>query len=330
MRKILVIQTASIGDVILTTPLLEKLRYLYPDAEIDFLLKKGNESLFNSHPYLHYIYIWNKETNKYGNLLQILKTIRNKKYDLVVNVQRFATSGIITAFSKAKTTVGFDKNPFSVFFSKRIKHKIGKGIHEVERNMELLAFLPSNRKFDVRLYPSDENFASVAQYKSHIYICIAPASLWETKQFPKNKWIEFIKSLDGELSIYLLGSKNDIALCEDIISASNSKNIVSLSGKLSMLESAALMKNALMNYVNDSSPLHLASATNAKVTAVFCSTVAEFGFGPLSDDAVVIEVKEKLACRPCGLHGYHKCPEKHFKCALDIDVQLLKNRIKSE
>jgi ADP-heptose:LPS heptosyltransferase len=330
MKKILVIQTASIGDVILTTPLLEKLHFLYSDAEIDFLLKKGNESLFTSHPYLHKIYIWNKETDKYKNLWQILKTIRNKKYNLLINVQRFATSGFVTAFSNANITVGFDKNPFSAFFSKRIKHKIGSGIHEVERNMELLADLPTNQKFNVRLYPTDENFASVAQYKRHKYIRIAPASLWETKQFPKNKWIDFIKSLDGELNIYLLGSKNDISLCEDIISACNDKNIANLSGKLNMLESAALMKDAYMNYVNDSSPLHLASATNAKVTAVFCSTVPEFGFGPLSDDAVIVEVKEKLACRPCGLHGYHECPEKHFKCALNIDIQLLKNRIKSE
>jgi len=327
MNKILIIQTASIGDVILTTPLLEKLHYLYPDASIDFLLKKGNESLFESHPYLHYVYIWDKKTAKYKNLFHLLKQIRKKKYDLVVNIQRFATSGFITAFSKAATTIGFDKNPFSFLFSKKIKHLIGKGLHEVERNLELLAHLPCNHKLSIRLYPSVADFAKVAYLKVNIYICIAPASLWETKQFPKNKWIEFINTIDNDINIYLLGAKNDVFLCDDIISGTNNKKCINLAGKLSMLESAALIKDAHMNYVNDSSPLHLASATNARVTAVFCSTVPEFGFGPISDDAEIIEVAEKLNCRPCGLHGYHDCPEKHFKCAMDIDIQRLKNRL---
>jgi heptosyltransferase-2 len=327
MNKILLIQTASIGDVILTTPLLEKLHYLYPDACIDFLLKKGNASLFESHPYLKHVYIWDKKTDKYKNLFRLLKQIRKEKYDMVVNIQRFATSGFITVFSKAATTIGFDKNPFSFLFSKRVKHLIGNGLHEVERNMELLAHLPCEQKFNIRLYPSADDFAKVAHLKTDKYICIAPASLWETKQFPKNKWIDFIKTLDGELQLFLLGAENDNLLCDQIIAASNYGKAHNLAGKLSMLESAALIKDAHMNYVNDSSPLHLASATNARLTAIFCSTVPQFGFGPLSDDAEIIEVTEKLNCRPCGLHGYHECPEKHFKCAMDIDIQRLKNRL---
>jgi heptosyltransferase-2 len=83
------------------------------------------------------------------------------------------------------------------------------------------------------------------------------------------------------------------------------------------------MKDATMNYVNDSAPMHLASAMNAPVTAIFCSTVPAFGFGPLSNKSVVIESKEKLTCRPCGLHGYRACPQKHFKCATTIESDAL-------
>jgi len=102
---------------------------------------------------------------------------------------------------------------------------------------------------------------------------------------------------------------------------------VNLAGKLSFLESAALMKDAKMNFTNDSAPMHLASAVNAPVTAIFCSTVAAFGFGPLSDDSFVVETKEQLDCRPCGLHGFSKCPEKHFKCALTINSDQLTLRL---
>jgi heptosyltransferase-2 len=97
-----------------------------------------------------------------------------------------------------------------------------------------------------------------------------------------------------------------------------------LAGKLTFLQSAALMKSAEMNYVNDSAPMHFASAMNAPVTAVYCSTVPAFGFGPLSDIRFIVQHEAPLYCRPCGLHGFRQCPEKHFRCAKEIrDGQLL-------
>ena len=96
---------------------------------------------------------------------------------------------------------------------------------------------------------------------------------------------------------------------------------MNLCGKLSLLQSAALIKNAEMNYVTDSAPMHLASAMDASTTTIFCSTIPDFGFGPLASNSKVVETKEKLNCRPCGLHGFKKCPEKHFKCANNILIQ---------
>ena len=103
-----------------------------------------------------------------------------------------------------------------------------------------------------------------------------------------------------------------------------------LAGQLSFLQSAALMEQASMNYVNDSAPMHFASAVNAPVTAVYCSTIPAFGFGPLSDEKFIVEIKEPLDCRPCGLHGYRACPRGHFNCAYKIeDSQLLQTLIPS-
>ena len=102
---------------------------------------------------------------------------------------------------------------------------------------------------------------------------------------------------------------------------------MNLAGKLSFLESTALMRDAVMNFMNDSAPLHLASAVNAKITAIFCSTVPSFGFGPMSEDSIIVQTKEKLKCKPCGLHGLKDCPEDHFKCAITIDKNELLKRI---
>jgi heptosyltransferase-2 len=101
-----------------------------------------------------------------------------------------------------------------------------------------------------------------------------------------------------------------------------------IAGQLSLLQSAALMSRAKRNFVNDSGPLHLCSAMNAPVTAVFCSTLPSFGFGPLSVDSSIVETKEKLSCRPCGLHGKKVCPEGHFKCGNGIDANELLNTLK--
>lgn len=121
-----------------------------------------------------------------------------------------------------------------------------------------------------------------------------------------------------------MGGKDDRSLCEAIIQMTNSKRPLNLCGELSFLQSAALMRHASMNYVNDSAPMHFASAMNAPVTAIYCSTVPALGYGPLSDIKFIVEREEPLYCRPCGLHGYASCPQSHFKCALDIrDEQLL-------
>jgi len=329
LKKILIIQTASIGDVILATPLIEKLHHHFPEASIDFLLKKGIESLFTDHPKLNKVLVWDKSKHKYRNLRNVIQVIRKEKYDYLINIQRFASSGLIGIVSGAKTTIGFNKNPFSILFNKVVKHNIGKaGIHEVERNLRLIEGITDDTGFPIKLYPSENDYSKTSVYKSGKYICIAPASLWYTKQYPAEKWIDFMKKIDVNINIFLLGSAVDKSLCSEIIENAGHPKPLNLAGKLSLLETAALMKDAHMNFVNDSAPQHLGSATNAPLTSIFCSTVPDFGFGPLSDNSVIIETKEPLDCRPCGLHGLNSCPEKHFKCAFGISTDQLLERIK--
>lgn len=323
--KILIIQTAFIGDVILATAVAEKLHQKYPDAQIDFTLRKGNEGLLTGHPFINTVFVWDKKQNKIKNLFLLSKQIRSNKYDTVVNLQRFSSSGILAGFSGAKEIIGFDKNPLSFLFTKKIKHEIGNEKHEVERNQQLLESLTNADASKPKLYPSKKNKDAVERYKNSQYVCLAPTSVWFTKQYPKEKWVELCNQTSPSLIIYLLGAPGDSAACDWIKNNSTNKNIINLAGKLNFLESAALMSNAEMNFVNDSAPMHIASAMNAKTTAIFCSTVPSFGFGPLADDSIIIETKEQLDCRPCGLHGHKACPKGHFKCGFSIEtIELLK------
>lgn len=325
MKKILIIQTAFIGDVILATPLIEKLHFFYPDSQIDFLLRKGNEGLLRDHPKLNNVLIWDKGESKYNSLSKLSRKVRREKYDLLVNLQRFASSGLITTASKAKIKVGFSKNPLSFSFTHKVPHVIDQKTHEVDRNISLISQFTDSTFQRPVLYPTAEDKAKVKKYMAKPFVCLAPSSVWFTKQFPEEKWVELINTIKPTHNIYLLGAPGDIDICARIQQESEHENVQILAGELNFLQSAALMKGAKMNYVNDSAPMHMASAVNAPVTAIYCSTVPEFGFGPLSDDSRIVQVQEELPCRPCGLHGKKACPKGHFKCAYDISVSQFEN-----
>lgn len=327
--RFLIIQTAFIGDVILATALLEQLHHWFPDTQLDCLVRKGNESLLAEHPFLHEVLVWDKKGKssafgKYGSLYDLLKIIRQRHYDVVINLQRFGSTGLLTALSQARITAGFAKNPFSRFFTYTAPHELEPGVHEVDRNAGIVRFmtgrLPTGRP---RLYPSPADYAAVQPYKARPYCCLAPSSVWFTKQYPPEKWVDLIRKLPGLQCVFLLGAPSDTALCDQIQQTTERITVVNLAGKLSLLQSAALMQDAMMNYVNDSAPLHLCSAMNAPTTAVFCSTVPEFGFGPLADDSRVVQVRHLLSCRPCTLHGRKACPLGHFECSYGIKTEQL-------
>ena len=329
-RKVLIIQTAFLGDVILATGLIEKIKQTAPDAIVDFLLKKGNESILANNPQVRKVLIFDKK-HRVESVYSLIRKIRREKYDLVLNLHRFASSGIIALCSAGTRIVGFDKNPFSFLYSRSYKHEIGKsGVHEIDRNALLVEDWCGKERIMPRLYISGEDEKKIVAYQQQPYVCMAPGSVWFTKRLPKAKWVELLDNLSRDFNVYLLGAPGEKRLCEEIIEQTINRRVISLAGELSITASAALMKDAIMNVVNDSAPLHIAGAVNAPVCAVFCSTVPEFGFGPLSGKSYVVEVENQLTCRPCNLHGKAECPLKHFDCAQSIEVERIRVVIENQ
>jgi heptosyltransferase-2 len=318
MKQLLIIQTAFLGDVILATPIIEEYHRIYPTATIDVLVRKGNEGILQNHPLIRTLFTFDKKEKKTQELIRLIKHFRTIRYDEIINLHRYLSSGLITVFAGAKSIIGFDKNPISFLFSKKIEHSLNQGLHEVERNLRCIAHHGAVKKIQPKLYPTSTDFQKVEHLKKKPFYCIAPASVWFTKQLPEQKWVELISIFPQNELVYLLGGPSDVNLCERIKLNSSNLNVLNLAGTLTYLESAALMQNAQRNFVNDSGPLHIASAMDAKVTAFFCSTSPNFGFGPLSTDAIVIESSEKLSCKPCGVHGHNICPKVHFKCGNTI------------
>ncbi len=323
--KLLIIQTAFIGDVILATALVEKLRTSLPNIDIDFLVRQGNESLLVGHPHIRKLHVWNKSKKKWSSWLELLFKVRAEHYTYVITLQRFATMGLFTVLSGAEKTIGFDKNPFSSLFSLKVKHEIRSGIHELDRNQALIAAITDTSASQPRLYPSEADFEIIKTVHPEVhkpYICVAPSSVWFSKTLPEETWIEFLKQVQNQVFVYLLGSRDDAELCQRL-EQHVSGQVVSLAGKLSLSASAAMISKSAALFANDSAPLHIASAMNVPTCAVFCSTHTDFGFGPTATRSIVVHTLENLPCRPCGLAGKPVCPEGHFKCGRTITATQL-------
>ncbi len=328
MSRFLIIQTAFLGDVVLALPVAQHLRAANPEATIHMVVRSGNAAVLENHPAIDHIHTWDKRKGKYKNLFRLIQTLRQYRFTEVINLQRFAASGWLTLFMKSPVKKGFDKNPMHRFYTKVFPHQIPdlevdrdnhNTVHEVQRNLQMVAgsHPPAHRP---QLFPSYIVKRCLTELvDGRDYFVIAPASVWYTKQWPLHKWQALLRQLPQQKAVFLIGSKADRKLADKLVQ--EHPQAENLCGQLSMLQSAALMEQALRVFVNDSGPLHFASGVNARVTAIFCSTIPEFGFGPLSDEAKVVQEPGTLACRPCGLHGKRRCPLKHFRCAEDIPVQ---------
>lgn len=333
--RILVIQTASLGDVILAQPVVQNLHRALPNAEIDVLVRAEAAPLLVNQPGLRDALSWEKRQGKYRHWWRLLRQIRARRYDLVVNLQRFTSTGLLTVFSAARETRGFDKNPWSRRFTKRFPHVIhtaaggGPPLHEVDRNLgviaDLLPFPPERRP---RLYPSEADYELVSDFRAESpYLVLAPGSAWFTKRWPAEYWGQLVAQLPHTHSVFVVGGTEDIPR-GDWLTSFHPK-VFNLAGRLTLLQSAALMDGAARVVCQDSSPLHLASSVNAPTTAIFCSTTPDFGFGPLADEATVVQASTPLPCKPCGIHGHRACPKIHFRCAHGISTEAVRTTVVS-
>jgi ADP-heptose:LPS heptosyltransferase len=323
-KKILIIQTAFIGDTILASHFARAVKEQYPYSQIHFVLKKGNESVIQGLSTIEKTWIWDKQGGKTKNLIKLIFELRKIKFDMIFNLHRHFNSGLITALVQSPFKSGFKENPLSYFYHRKINHLIPhpKKWHEVQRNLELIPdykIVDNPLKYKPELPIQQKNIDKISPYVSDNYFVIAPASVWFTKAWSEHKFRELTGELIKMGKVYFIGASTDKALCDRI--SENLQNTQNLCGTLNLLDSAALMKKARRVFVNDSAPLHLASCVNAKTTAIFCSTVPAFGYTPLSDDSVVIDTGQELTCRPCGLHGHKACPLGHFRCSENIEIQ---------
>ncbi|MBK7104084.1 MAG: lipopolysaccharide heptosyltransferase II [Ignavibacteriae bacterium] len=330
IKKILVIQTAFIGDAILSTPILRAIKDIYPNSILDILVIPQTSNLFRYNPHVNNIIEFDKKkfTSRIISFIKISYKLYIEKYDAAISVQSSLTSSILMLIGKIKIRIGYPRQ-------KLLTHtiKLVKGLHLRKRVLRLLEpFGYKSLNDDTELFYSEKEEVKINSIlnnsMSRFKIGIAPSSAQFTKQWPKEYFKELLKLMnDDDIEIYLIGGKEDKILCNEIVEI-NKMKIHNLAGELSLLDSAALIINLNLLLSNDSAPMHIANAVKTDVIAIFGPTVKEFGFYPYRGNDKILEID--LDCRPCGKHGGSKCPLGHFKCMLDLKPDYVYQEIKQK
>jgi len=332
-NKILIIQTAFLGDVILTTPLVAELKKIFPSGKVDFLTIPKSINVLENNPDINEIIVFDKRgtDRALSGLYKIGKLLAKKKYDLCITPHRSLRSAYLSYATGAKTRIGFNRSAFKRAFNKIVAYRTD--FHEIQRNLSLLESFKNDIKMSSPcIFPSADDKKFVDQLiidkniniKSRIF-AIAPGSIWPTKRWPESYYAEICNKLvTDDYQPVLIGGPEDIGLCDILLKECQQAR--SLTGEITLRQSVYFLSNCAGLLTNDSAPLHLGMAADIPVYAIFGATVPEFGFAPIGKQSKVIEYKD-LACRPCGIHGGKKCPTKTFDCMLKLTPEIVYDEI---
>ncbi|HWP82132.1 MAG TPA: lipopolysaccharide heptosyltransferase II [Bacteroidota bacterium] len=340
--KTLVIRFSSIGDIVLSTPLLRVLRKRFPESQIDYVTRTEYAELIKSNQNLNLTHTFDASEG-FAGLHKLKKKIRAEKYDLILDIHDSLRSRYLRSIRGVKRILTIDKRIVQRTMLVKLKKNIYKGIVPVaDRYIEPLkqfGVLPDGKGPELHipdevLFGVSGKMAKLRLNRFEKVLGICPGSRHFTKRWPVERFAEtasrFVKDFDGMVMIF--GGENERDLAETVarrIESDNGKERSAIfCGNLTLLETAAAMQYCDVILTNDSGLMHIATAMEKKVVAVFGSTVREFGFFPYGGQSRVLE-REGLECRPCSPIGRSECPEGHFRCMLDTTVDEVFDSIRS-
>jgi len=342
-NNITILQTAFIGDVALSLHMAQAIKNLHPSSHLTLVTTPQAEPLAKCAKAINKVIAFDKRRTHKGTkgIRHICKQLEDSRTDCIISPHRSLRSSLITLLSRPQISVGFDKNALSYLFSKRIHYD--KFIHETKRNINLLTIFDDVKKDTDnvnRLYNLSAEIEIPEDDRKYVdrlignnptpsptpLIIIAPGSVWETKKWGTDNFIELSSALlDRQYHVFLIGSADDAGLCDEIAGKSGA---LSLAGRTSLPQTLRIMQKADITVTNDSAPCHLSELAGTPAITIFGPTVPEFGFAPRMNDSAVVEIAG-LDCRPCAIHGSKACPIGTHECMQKIDYVMVINAIDS-
>ena len=326
--KILIIRFSAIGDVILTAPVVRQLRQRYPDAQIDFLIRKEYAEVMRYNPHISRLIVL--DTNQKGALQAEKKRIRSEGYDAVLDLQGNLRSYWLRKFCGAARVLRVRKNKFLRHLLVNYKINLYRKFYPrplsvAEKYLQAarpLGIKPDDTRLELFLPPSvaEAMQSRWREWRSRNFrVVMAPGARHYTKRWPAENYRDLIDVLYRRYGwkTLLVGGPDEQVLSREIAEQVAAEAVENLTGQLTLPETFALIAGAPLFVSNDSGLMHAAAAFGVPQVAIFGSTVREFGFYPLNEQAVILE-NNQLSCRPCSHIGKAQCPKGHFRCMRDI------------
>lgn len=321
MPKFLIIRFSSIGDIVLTTPVVRAIKNKFPNSEVHFVTKRAFIDLVQYNPYVDKVFLLDE------SLSRLAAALRSEKYTHIIDLHHNLRTTILKLKLIRVKSFTFRKLNFIKWVYIRTKWQVMPPIHIVDRYLKSVEpldvhndgqgldfFLPPNFKIPDKKIPS--------LFRAD-YIAIVVGAKHFTKRIPQHRVVELCKSI--KMPIVLLGGPEDNGLGE-AVAAQSGLHVFNACGKLTLLESAAVIKDAKVVITSDTGLMHIAAAFKRNIISIWGNTTPELGMYPYysGDQSRIFEVSG-LSCRPCSKIGYEKCPKGHFKCMEDIDYSAIKD-----
>jgi len=319
-KRILVLQTAFLGDVLLVTPLFRAIREVMSEVRLSALVVPAAEGILSTNPHVDEVIVYDKRgvDRGPGGLRHIVRTVRRREFDVAIVPHRSVRSTGIVWASRIPVRIGFDRSAGACLFTDVVRYR--PDLHEIRRNLSLLqpfGLTPDPSRPEV--FPTEEDRAHALEFlrasgiaDGEHPVALAPGSAWPTKRWPPDGFAEVAnRAIAAGRKAVLIGGQDDRALCERI-AAQTIRPAAIAAGVLTVRGSVALLSRCAVLVSNDSAAAHLGVAAGIPTVGIFGPTVPAFGFTPYGEGHAIVE--EEVPCRPCGVHGGKHCRKGHFEC----------------
>lgn len=314
--KFLIIRFSSIGDIVLTTPVVRNLKQQVEHADIHYLTKKQYAGILETNPYVDKVHVLHK------SFAEIIPELRAEHFHYIIDLHKNLRT------LKVKRALGiqhFSFNKVNLEKLLMVSLKINRlpNVHIVDRYMDTVKlFVDKNDMQGLDYFIPEKDVVNTKRLPENFqkgYIAFAIGAQHATKRLPDEKIISICKKIDKP--IILLGDKNDALIAQKVVLAAGG-NVYNACGNYNLNQSASIVKQARLVITHDTGLMHIAAAFKKKIISVWGNTIPEFGMFPYlaAEGSEIIEVKG-LKCRPCTKIGFKKCPKKHFRCMNDIDEE---------
>ena len=339
--RILLIDTAFLGDMFLATPLIRAAAETGDGGQIDLLTSPAGSLVTANHPLVRSLYVMAKRGDDagFGGFRRALAWVRSRHADVALLPRRSLRGALLAVLGGVPRRIGFQRRMLGLLLTDAVR--FAEDQHQVERNLALLeplGVVPASTGragHPLEAFPGAQEYTRVADWLAERglhdgYVAVAPGSVWDTKRWPVERFADLASRLTANLNVVIIGGADEVPLARALragVSPDRRDRVHDATGRWAPTGTVALLQRAAVLVTNDSGALHIGQAAGVPIVGLFGPTAPSLGYAPRGEGHRVLGMDD-LSCRPCGRHGARRCPLGHWRCMLDLSSARVEDAVR--